>query len=51
MNWSGSSKKDEKTAEDRAAVSRLLEEFRQVHQHRLDLEHDMALRRGPLSHP
>lgn len=31
------------TAEDRTAVPRLLGEFRQVHAHRLDLEHDAAL--------
>ena len=35
--------KENKTAEDRAAVSKLLEEFRQVHTHRLDIEHDAAL--------
>lgn len=35
--------KKEKTAEDRAAVPVLLEEFRQVQAHRLDLEHDAAL--------
>lgn len=35
--------KTEKTAEDKARVAPLLEEFRQVHAHRLDLEHDMAL--------
>jgi HK97 family phage major capsid protein len=35
--------KQNKTAEDLAAVGPLVEEFRQVHQHRLDLEHDAAL--------
>lgn len=35
--------KTEKTDEDRARVPVLLEEFRQVHAHRLDLEHDAAL--------
>lgn len=35
--------KTDKSVEDHAAVPRLLTEFREVHQHRLDLEHDMAL--------
>ena len=35
--------KENKTAEDRASVSKLLDEFRQVHTHRLDIEHDAAL--------
>ncbi len=35
--------KTDKSVEDHAAVPRLLAEFREVHQHRLDLEHDMAL--------
>lgn len=35
--------KTDKTAEDLAKVSPLVEEFRNVHQHRLDLEHDAAL--------
>lgn len=35
--------KNDKTAEDHAKVPTLLAEFRSVHQHRLDLEHDMAL--------
>ena len=35
--------KTDKTAEDHAKVPALLNEFRSVHQHRLDLEHDMAL--------
>ncbi|ART69115.1 phage major capsid protein [Mycobacterium dioxanotrophicus] len=35
--------KKDKTPEDHAAVPTLLDEFRQVHAHRLDLEHDMAL--------
>jgi len=35
--------KNDKTAEDHAKVPALLTEFRSVHQHRLDLEHDMAL--------
>lgn len=35
--------KKDKTAEDRAAVPVLLEEFRSVQAHRLDLEHDAAL--------
>lgn len=35
--------KEDKTAEDRAKVPVLLAEFRQVHAHRLDLEHDAAL--------
>ncbi|MCV7255333.1 phage major capsid protein [Mycobacterium hackensackense] len=35
--------KKDKTPEDMAAVQPLLTEFREVHQHRLDLEHDAAL--------
>ena len=35
--------KTDKTAEDQAKVGPLVEEFRSVHQHRLDLEHDAAL--------
>ncbi|UGT65321.1 phage major capsid protein [Nocardia gipuzkoensis] len=35
--------KTEKTAEDQAKVGPLVEEFRKVHAHRLDLEHDAAL--------
>ncbi|GAS95470.1 phage major capsid protein, HK97 [Mycolicibacterium canariasense] len=35
--------KNEKTAEDRALVAKLLNEFREVHAHRLDQEHDAAL--------
>jgi HK97 family phage major capsid protein len=35
--------KKDKTAEDHAQVPKLLEEFRSVHAHRLDLEHDAAL--------
>lgn len=35
--------KKDKTAEDHAKVPQLLEEFRQVHAYRLDLEHDAAL--------
>lgn len=35
--------KKEKTVEDRARVPVLVEEFRQVHEHRLNLEHDAAL--------
>ena len=35
--------KKEKTDEDRSKVPALLDEFRQVHAHRLDLEHDQAL--------
>lgn len=35
--------KKDKTAEDSAKVPELLDEFRQVHAHRLDLEHDAAL--------
>lgn len=35
--------KKEKTDEDRGKVPALLEEFRKVHAHRLDLEHDAAL--------
>lgn len=35
--------KQDKTAEDRAKVPALLTEFREVHAHRLDLEHDAAL--------
>jgi HK97 family phage major capsid protein len=35
--------KTDKTPEDHAAVSPLLVEFREVHAHRLDLEHDAAL--------
>ncbi|WP_439030223.1 phage major capsid protein [Gordonia terrae] len=35
--------KTDKTPEDHAAVPKLLEEFRSVHAHRLDLEHDAAL--------
>lgn len=35
--------KKDKTAEDRARVPVLVEEFRQVHEHRLNLEHDAAL--------
>jgi len=35
--------KKDKTADDHAAVPKLLEEFRSVHAHRLDLEHDAAL--------
>lgn len=35
--------KKEKTDEDRGKVPGLLDEFRQVHAHRLDLEHDAAL--------
>lgn len=35
--------KKDKTAEDRARVPALVEEFRQVHEHRLNLEHDAAL--------
>lgn len=35
--------KKDKTPEDHAQVPKLLDEFRQVHAHRLDLEHDMAL--------
>lgn len=35
--------KKDKTPEDHAAVPTLLEEFRSVHAHRLDLEHDAAL--------
>lgn len=35
--------KKDKTAEDRARVPKLVEEFREVHEHRLNLEHDAAL--------
>lgn len=35
--------KTDKTPEDHAAVTPLLVEFREVHAHRLDLEHDAAL--------
>lgn len=35
--------KKDKTPEDMAAVQPLLDEFREVHTHRLDLEHDAAL--------
>ena len=35
--------KPDKTSDDLAKVNPLVEEFRQVHQHRLDLEHDAAL--------
>lgn len=35
--------KKDKTAEDRARVPALVEEFRNVHEHRLNLEHDAAL--------
>jgi len=35
--------KKDKTSDDHAAVPKLLEEFRSVHAHRLDLEHDAAL--------
>lgn len=35
--------KKDKTPEDMASVQPLLAEFREVHQHRLDLEHDAAL--------
>lgn len=35
--------KADKTAEDRAKVPALVEEFRKVHEHRLNLEHDAAL--------
>ena len=35
--------KKDKTAEDRAKAPALLEEFRQVHEHRLNLEHDAIL--------
>lgn len=35
--------KKDKTAEDRARVPVLVEEFRNVHEHRLNLEHDAAL--------
>ncbi|MEE3066577.1 MAG: phage major capsid protein [Actinomycetota bacterium] len=35
--------KKDKTADDHAAVPKLLDEFREVHAHRLDLEHDAAL--------
>lgn len=35
--------KKDKTAEDRAKVPALVEEFRKVHEHRLNLEHDAAL--------
>lgn len=35
--------KDDKTSEDQMRVGPLLEEFRAVHDHRLDLEHDAAL--------
>ncbi len=35
--------KSDKTPDDLAAVNPLVEEFRKVHAHRLDLEHDMAL--------
>lgn len=35
--------KTDKTSEDLAKVNPLVEEFRSVHQHRLDLEHDAAL--------
>lgn len=35
--------KKDKTAEDRGKVPTLVEEFRQVHEHRLNLEHDAAL--------
>lgn len=35
--------KKDKTAEDRARVPELVDEFRQVHEHRLNLEHDAAL--------
>src|SRR5882757_7318072 len=35
--------KTDKTPEDMAQVAPLLDEFRTVHAHRLDLEHDAAL--------
>lgn len=35
--------KKDKTAEDRAKVPALVDEFRKVHEHRLNLEHDAAL--------
>lgn len=35
--------KDDKTTEDQMRVGPLVEEFRAVHEHRLDLEHDAAL--------
>lgn len=35
--------KNDKTAEDRARVPVLIEEFRKVHEHRLNLEHDAIL--------
>lgn len=35
--------KEKKTPEDRARVGELIEEFREVHEHRLNAEHDAAL--------